>query len=411
MIAGGEAGPLVDDVDDEYLPARNPVTLTERRLEQVLGADIPGEQVLAILESLELSPEAGKDGWTVTPPSHRFDIAMEDDLVEEVARIYGYDQIPETTATAALPLPAVTESRIESDAIADALVARDFQEVITYSFIDSSANERLSGTNSEWVLSNPISSEMSVMRSSLLPGMLRVAAANIARQQDRVRIFELGNTYAGSHDAPEETLRVGGVLVGPRVAEQWAQKAEKADFFDVKSDVESLLAMSGLSAEFRFVEARHTALQPGQCAEVVRGDEPAGWVGKLHPETARFFDIKNDVFVFELDVNVCFAARIPDAKTISKFPAIRRDLALVVDDNVIADSLIDCVMASSSGLIRDVRIFDVYRGEGIEAGRKSIALGLILQETSRTLTDVDADQAIDAALQKLKQEFNADLRD
>lgn len=411
MIAGGDAGPLVDDYDEDLLPRRNSIRLTSARLQQVLGVAIPGGRVTEILQALGLEIEQGSDEWNVIPPSYRFDIAIEDDLVEEVARVYGYDQIPVATAAASLALGPVTETAIETDAIANALVARDYQEVITYSFVASESDRIVSGQETELVLSNPISSEMSVMRSSLWPGMLAVAASNVARQQDRVRIFETGRTYHGSLTEPREVQRVGGLVLGPSFGEQWSAKSQGVDFYDLKADVEALLDMSGAAGEFSFVAAEQAALQPGQTAEIRRSNDAVGYIGKLHPSVAAAFDLKPNVFLFELDAEKAFAAAVPTAAAISKFPAIRRDIAVVVDDEVIAADLVDAVRSAARGLIRRVTIFDIYRGSGIEAGRKSIALGLILQETSRTLTDVDADAAIDTALQKIKQEFNADLRD
>lgn len=411
MIAGGEAGPLVDDVDESLLPQRQPVALSRARLDRVLGTSVPANQVHEILEALGLAPERSGDDWVTHPPSHRFDIVIEEDLVEEVARVFGYDNIPPVTASAALPLAPVSETSVDADQVANTLVARDYQEVITYSFVDAELDKQVTGEATSLVLSNPISSEMSVMRASLWPGMLQVAAGNVARQQERVRIFELGRTYHGATDKPLETLRIAGLVLGPRVEEQWASGSQKVDFFDLKADVEALLSLSCHDGELRFVAVEHGALQVGQSAEIFRGDESLGLIGKVHPPVAKTFELKNDIFVFELDVEKSFATLVPTAQTISKYPAIRRDLAFVVDESVVAADMIAAAQSVAPELIRQVTVFDVYRGEGIEAGRKSIALGLILQETSRTLTDVDADRAIDAALQKIQQEFNADLRE
>ncbi len=410
-ITGGASGPLVDDYDEELLPDRAAITLTAARLRNVLGADIPAHTVTDILTALGLEEEERSDDWSVIPPSYRFDIAIEDDLVEEVARIYGYDRIPETTATANMPLGPVTETFVDLDQVADALVARDYQEVITYSFVDERADQRVSGAASELVLSNPISSEMSVMRSSLWVGMLNVAASNVARQQERVRIFEIGKTYHGSRDEPVEIVRVGGLVLGLAAPEQWASDARAVDFYDLKADVQVLLDMAGRPDGCDFTATEHPALQPGQAARIMHEGTLLGLVGKLHPSVAKSFDIKCDAFVFELDAEKAFAAEIPLAKTISKFPAIRRDIAVIVDDEVTGAQLARVARSAEPTLIEQVRIFDVYRGAGIEAGRKSVALGLILQETSRTLTDEDADAVVATAVQKIKQEFNADLRE
>ena len=408
-IAGGQAGPLVDDVDTDLLPAREPITLRAERLEQVLGAELPGDEVSRVLDALGLKGDHSDGRWRVTPPSHRFDLSIEDDLVEEVARIYGYDRLPETTAVAAMPLPAVTELRVADDTVADALVGRDYQEIVTYSFIDPAHESAIGAPSSDLVLSNPISSEMAVMRSSLLPGLLTAAAANLARQRDRVRIFEIGKTYHGDTTCAAEINRVAGLVAGHAVDEQWGSDRRAVDFFDAKADVMAILSATG--AEFEFRAGEDTALQPGQCADIFREDEKVGVLGKVHPSVAQNFDVEQDAFVFQFDIESTFAADVPAATAISKYPSVRRDIAVVVADDVSSAALVKVVKAAAPELVQHVTVFDVYRGSGIEAGRKSIALGLILQETSRTLTDVDADAAVDGAVQKLKQEFNADLRE
>ena len=410
-IAGGDAGPLVLDTAEEHLPSSQAIVLRRGRISTLLGVEIDDAEVVRILESLQMDVVSAKDGWTVTAPSHRFDMQYEVDLIEELARIHGYDSIPETTLSAKSPLETVTETKIEMERAGATLIARDYQEVVTYSFIDAESNTRFSGAESPLVLSNPISSEMSVMRSSLWPGMLEAAATNTARQQGRVRLFEVGKSFHGTLDAPEEVQRIAGLITGDVVPEQWGSGSQSVDFFDIKSDVEALLQLTGEGAEFSFRPASHPALQPGQTAEVVRGDDVIGVVGKLHPTQAKRFDLKRDVFVFELDADKALASNAPVAKAISKFPAIRRDLAVIVDEKVSADELIRAASAAAPALIRDVRLFDVYQGPGIEAGLKSVAIGLILQETSRTLTDDDADAAQAAAVQKLQQEFAAQLRD
>ncbi|NOX70092.1 MAG: phenylalanine--tRNA ligase subunit beta [Gammaproteobacteria bacterium] len=410
-IAGGQAGPLVEQVSEEHLPARNPVTLTRARLDKVLGTEIPAATVSDILSGLGLDSVQVNGDWQVSPPSFRFDIAMEDDLVEEVARIYGYDRIPEATGSANLPLGSVTETRIDLELVADTLVARDYQEVITYSFIDADSNETVTGKATELVLSNPISSEMSVMRGSLLPGMLAAAAMNVSRQQERVRLFEIGKSFHGTLETPVEVVRVAFLALGPGTREQWATKSQDTEFYDLKGDLEALIQMTGSTSEFDFVVTDHAALQPGQAAEIKRNGEVVGIIGKLHPRVAKSFELKKAVFVVEIDAHKMFVSSAPVAQSVSRFPTIRRDIAVIVDEDIAAAQLVRAVESAAPDLVREVTVFDVYRGPGIEAGRKSIALGLILQETSRTLTDEDADTAMNAAVQKLEQEFAAVLRD
>jgi len=410
-IAGGEPGPLVDNVEASHLPKSSSMTLRSTRLARILGTEVPADTVTEILVNLDLDAVANDDGWTIQIPSHRFDIDVEDALVEEVARIYGYDEIPEITAIADTPVASDSESRIGLDAVADALVGRDYQEVVTYTFIDKEADAIVSGVESELVLSNPISSEMTVMRSSVWPGLLSTAASNLARQQDRVRIFEIGKTFHGKLGASIELMRVSGLITGDALPQQWGSPAQPTDFFDIKADIENTLGMTGVRREFIFVAAEHRVLQPGQTAHIARNGDTVGIVGKLHPRYARKFNLDKDVFLFELDAENCFASAIPVAKTVSKFPAIRRDIAVVVDEKLTASEVIVAVEDAAPELVRNVTVFDVYQGSGIEAGRKSIALGLILQETSRTLTDDDADTVMSAVLRKLQQDFGAELRD
>ena len=410
-IAGGKAGPMTDVIVKEHLPANNEITLRRDRLSRLLGTSIDDAEVKSILSSLSMSVSETDSGWNVLAPSYRFDIAIEADLIEEIARIHGYDSIPEATAFAQAPLETVTESKIDFECVADTLVARDYQEVITYSFIDEQANEAFTGAKSELVLSNPISSEMSVMRASLWPGLVAAAAANYARQQDRVRLFEMSKSFHGKLGAHNEVVRIAGLASGPTRPEQWSSTSENVDFFDIKADVEVLLELSARDESVRFSAAEHPALQPGQTANIIRGDEIIGVIGKLHPRLAKRYDLKRPVYLFELDAVKTLRSSAPSARSISKFPAIRRDIAVVVDDAVSSAELVDAIAASSPGLIQGVRIFDIYKGDGIEAGRKSVAIGLILQETSRTLTDDDADAAMTAAVKNLHDQFAAVLRD
>jgi phenylalanyl-tRNA synthetase beta chain len=408
-IAGGEAGPLSDHVVEKHLPKNAPLLLRNSRLKRVLGAEIEGGRVSEILGNLGLATTDTDEGWSVDIP--RFDIDVEDALVEEVARIYGYDEIPETTAIAETPLATAPETRIDLEFVANTLVARDYQEVITYSFVDREIDARISGTSSELILSNPISSEMSVMRSSVWPGLLASASSNVARQQDRVRVFEMGKTFHGTLKAPEEVMRVAGLAYGAAAPEQWGSPAMAIDFFDIKADVAALLNAVGSGSTFDFVATEHPALQPGQAANILRGKEVVGVIGKLHPRVAKLFDLDKGVLLFELNAQSAFAATVPVAEEVSKFPMIRRDIAVVVGDEVSAADLVAAVESAAPDLIQSVNIFDIYKGSGIEAGLKSVALGLILQEISRTLTDDDADAAMKAVVCKLQQEFAAVLRD
>jgi len=411
QISGGKAGPLVVESAEKHLPKRSSIHLQKSHIARLLGLEFDDGEIVRILESLQMTVDETEGGWHVSAPSHRFDMQYEVDLIEEVARIHGYDSIPETTLVASSPLETVTESKIEMERAGATLIARDYQEVVTYSFIDAESNTKFTGVESPLVLSNPISSELSVMRASLWPGLVAAAAGNLARQQERVRLFEASRSYHGTLEAHSEVIRLAGLATGPVTPEQWGTKPETIDFFDIKADVEAVLSLACKLDEVHFTPVEHPALQPGQAAEIKRGDEVIGVLGKLHPRLAKDYDIKRAVYLFELDAEKALASAAPAAAGISKYPAIRRDIAIVVDDNVTADELLAAVAESAPDLIRDVRIFDIYKGERIEAGRKSVAIGLILQETSRTLTDDDADSAMAAAIAKLEDKFAANLRD
>jgi phenylalanyl-tRNA synthetase beta chain len=410
-IAGGEAGPLVDHHDENWLPKSSEMSLRKSRLRRILGVEIPVENVTRILTALGLDATENNDGWLARIPSYRFDIDVEDALVEEVARIYGYDEIPEITATVDTPLASAPEEKLLLDDIAATLVARDYQEVITYSFIDEEIDCLITGNKSELVLKNAISSEMSVMRGSVWPGLIDAASVNGARQQERIRLFEIGKTFHGAIDAHQEVVRVSAIVAGEKLEKQWGSQPQAVDFFDIKSDVAALIGMTGATEQFKFTETEHPALQSGQAAKIIRGGVEVGVVGKLHPTISKRFDLEKGAYLFEVDAERCFAALIPVAETVSKFPSIRRDIAVIVKDKVRSSELVEAAESAVPELVRDVRIFDVYKGPSIEEGLKSIALGLILQGTSRTLTDEDADAVMTTVLGRLKAEFGAELRD
>jgi len=410
-ISGGEAGPLVHQLADAHLPRREPITLRRSRVSMLLGLEVPDDVVDGVLTRLGLTVDKVEDGWKVIAPSYRFDITSEVDLIEEIVRIHGYDSVPETTEIAASPLRTVTESLVDLDRVSATLVARDYEEAITYSFIDERSNTAFAGGASELVLSNPISSEMSVMRSSLLPGLVSSAAANVARQQERVRLFEIGKSFHESLDAPGEVVRIAALATGTALPEQWGARSQAIDFFDIKADLVAVLELAGDATDITFRPLENPALQPGQAAAVVGDGRDIGIVGKLHPRVAKSFDLKRDAFVFEVDAIQGLASAAPVAEPVSRFPVIRRDIAVLVKQDIPGEELVQAVAAAAPDLMRDVRIFDIYTGPGIEAGLKSVAISLILQETSRTLTDDDADAAQAAAVQKLRDAFGAELRD
>jgi phenylalanyl-tRNA synthetase beta chain len=364
------------------------------------------ERILVGL-GMEVKPTA--EGWLATPPTHRFDIALEVDLIEEVARIYGYNRLPETAGAGGTALGTASEALVPAMRIADTLVPRGYQEVITYSFVDPQVQAQLFPGAEALPLSNPISSELGVMRVSLWPGLVHALRRNLSRRQERVRIFEQGLRFILEDNELKQINSVAGLVAGRRLPEQWGAAAERLDFHDAKGDVEVLLGLTG--ADFSFEAAEHPALHPGQAARVLRGGREVGWIGALHPRLVRDLDLELPPFLWELDHDLTFQAELPVFAEISRFPAIRRDIAVLVPRNVPVADLRKAVRAAGGGLLTESRVFDVYQGERIDSSLKSVAFGLILQDSSRTLTDEDADGVVASVVARLASEFGARIRD
>ncbi|MDE2339296.1 MAG: phenylalanine--tRNA ligase subunit beta [Gammaproteobacteria bacterium] len=412
-IAGGTAGPLTLTESEEDRPARPPVVLRRSQLGRLLGAQIPDERVCTVLENLGMRVQGLPEGWEVGPPAHRFDIALEADLIEEVARIVGYEAIEERDALAAERVRALPEFVPMERAVLELLATRGYQEAITYAFVDPQLQQQLFGDRSAPRLANPIASDLSVMRVSLWPGLLGAALENQRRQRDRIRLFEHGARFEQRDGVTHEIETLSAVACGPRMPEQWGlprPMREAADFFDVKGDLEVLLAAVSPGAVFSFVPGEHPSLHPGRSARVLRAGEPVGWVGELHPSLVRDLQFVHTPVLFELDW-AALALDRPAYREISRQPQVRRDLAVVVDESVPLSRLAERVALVGSSLLRDLRVFDVYRGPGIEDGRKSVALGLIFQDFSRTLTDDDVARLVAAVVADLRVSFNASIRE
>ena len=409
-ICSGRSGPLIVAERRADLPARSAVVLRRQRLDAVLGMTVADAQVESILAGLEMQAERTVEGWRVTPPAFRFDVAIEEDLIEEVGRMVGYDAIPATPGVGAARLGYATELVIDEERIADLLAARGYSEVITYSFIDEALEDAVNPGTAPVRLANPIASDMAVMRRSLWPGLLATVRHNLAHQRSRAKLFEIGPQFVAARDGVIETAIVAGIALGPRAAEHWDGAVPDADFYDVKGDVEALLALTSRTAEFTFAAATHPALAPGRTAQIKRGDDAAGWIGVLHPDLQRRLDLKRPPTVFALQLDAAFAAAVPAFRGYSKFPSIRRDLALVVDDDVPADAIVAAARVAGGTSLQHATIFDVYRGPGVDSRRKSVGLGLILQDVSRTLTDADADQTVQSITVHLERELGATIR-
>lgn len=406
--AGGQAGPVCVTRTAESYPPAAPIPLRHQRVQHVLGVKIDHATIQGLLVRLGMKLEASGDNWTVTPPSWRFDLRIEEDLIEEVARLYGFDNIPEQNAAGIWEMQPWTEGRVRNERAADLLVDRGYHEAITYTFTDASWQSILF-PETAIALSNPISAELAVMRLSLWPGLIQAVRENQRRQQLRVRLFEIGRRF-GAGDGAEAEM-IAGVASGPLLGEQWGTDVGKVDFFDVKADVEALLTLSGAHDEFRFSAEQHPALHPGQSARIWRADRPVGWLGALHPQHLKQMDLTYPVFVFELDAAAALTARVPEFAEISKYPAIRRDVAVIVDEAIHVDAIRAAVHASAGSLLNELTVLSVYRGRQFEKGKKSIALGMQLQDTSRTLTDHDADGIVAQVVDHLARQLNATIRD
>ena len=419
-IAGGEAGPLTTLMSKSYLPARKPVKLRQERLSRVLGVSFDSQFVETNLVNLGMDIKKTRDGWDVTPPAARFDIEIEEDLIEEMGRIYGYDNIPQTRPASIINMSPVKESLVGMDLVRQTLVDRGFYEAITYSFIDPTLHALVDPDSEAIALANPISADMSVMRTNLWAGLLDSLQYNLNRQQNRLCLFECGLRFLRQDNEIQQKLVVAGVLNGNVYPEQWAINNRKVDFFDVKGHVEALLGLTGNKLEFTFKVDSHPALHPGQSAAIYFGkneknQQHIGWVGALHPELGKKLDLSSATYLFELDASIFEAGKIPAYSSVSKYPAIRRDLAIIVDVNISAQKVMDTIHASclenGTNIVQDLELFDVYEGEGIDSGRKSLGLGLTLQHLSRTLTDTDVDSEIQNVISTLNSKLGATLRE
>ncbi|WP_337881388.1 phenylalanine--tRNA ligase subunit beta [Rheinheimera sp.] len=414
QIVGGEAGPVVEAVSESHLPKAAEITLTRAKLDKLIGIHIADATVLDIFQRLGLKVTPTADGWLAVAPGYRFDMQIAEDLVEEVARVYGYNNIPNVAPQAALSMSQHREARIDVHSLRDVLVGRGYQEAITYSFVDPKVQQVLFPQQQALVLPNPISADMSAMRLNLWPGLLQAALYNQNRQQNRIRLFEYGLKFipdATAENGVRQVEVIGGLVVGSYGNEHWAIAERAVDFYDAKGDVEALLSLTSAPGEFSFSKGEHSALHPGQTALVSRNGQPVGYIGALHPEAQNKLGIKGKAYLFELELTAFGDKHIVLAEELSKYPANRRDLAIVVKSDVRFSDILATIRKVSGNQLVDLRLFDVYTGQGVAEGHKSLAVALTLQDKTRTLEDKDIQQVITAVVDVLKTEFNATLRD
>ncbi|WP_303901095.1 phenylalanine--tRNA ligase subunit beta [Thiohalomonas denitrificans] len=410
-ITGGRPGPVIEVVSEEYLPARTPVAIRHQRITRVLGSEIPAGQVQDVLERLDMGVTSIDAGWMVTPPSFRFDIRIEEDLIEEVARVVGYNNLPGCAPTAPLVMRTEPEAEVPLTRLRRLLVDRGYQEAITYSFVEPRVQEVLDPEADAIPLANPISADLSVMRTTLWSGLIPALIRNLNRQQGRVRLFETGLRFLRSGEETRQEPMLAGVVAGSALPEQWGSPNRPVDFFDVKGDVEELFHLSGRAENVTFEAAEHPALHPGQSALIRLDGEAIGWIGALHPSVEASLDLSARAFIFEVRLDAVTHGRLPQFHELSRFPAIRRDIAVVVERDMPAAKVAECARAAAPEILRELKFFDVYEGEHIDSSRKSLALRLTLQSQSRTLTDEEVDAVIDGVVTTLGNQLGASLRE
>ncbi len=410
-IAGGEAGPLQVTKARGAVEPQQWVRLRRSRLHRLLGATVPDEEVRSLMMAIAERVETDSEGWRVESPPHRFDIRIEADLIEEVARLRGFDSIAENDAIAPQVAGYAGELRVEENRLLFTMVDSGYREAITYSFVDPAVQRLLFPDTPGLSLVNPISAELSEMRVSLWSGLVVACRENLRRQQSRVRLFEMGKKFETGGSGLREVETLCAVATGARWPEQWGSAREALDFYDVKADVQNVLALTGDGPSVRFEADSLPCLRPGRAARIFRGAAPIGWLGELHPQLTKTLNLTHTLYLFELEIESAFICNKLIFNNISRFPSVRRDLAVVVDEAVTLAVLRENVSVSASDLLIELRVFDVYRGPGVDSGRKSIALGLILQDSSRTLTDVDADAVVNAVVARLRDVLSATIRD
>ena len=407
-IVGGEAGPVQEGCDDTTLPLQETITLRAERLQRMLGLSLEVDWVTQTLQGLGLKVEAITEGWRATAPSWRFDLAIEADLIEEIGRIYGYDQLPSTHPELSAEIRSNPEAITPLSLIRQTLVDQGYHEVITYSFVDPKLQQVMDPEHEALALANPISSDLSVMRTSLWPGLLQSLEFNSKRQQSQVRLFETGLRFIPGTEGLQQQRVISGLIYGDIQPEQWGASSRTVDFFDMKGDVEQLLQQC---SEVEFIAAEHPVLHPGKSAQIRTGEELLGWMGALHPAVAAKLSLPKNIILFELDLALQQQRTIPQFSALSKFPMIRRDLAILLSDQIPAQSVLNTVKQSvDEQLLRDVRLFDLYQGEHLKAGEKSLAFGIFLQHDARTLTDEEIEAVVQSVIEQLDMQHGAKLR-
>ena len=408
QICGGQVGAITEVTGT--LPTRHAVKLRMARLVSVLGIAFASEEVAQLLTQLGFMFSLTDGVFVVTPPSYRFDIAIEEDLIEEIARLHGYDHIPATPPVATLKMLAAPERQLHLNQLRDQLVASGYQEVVTYSFVDESWERGLLGNDTPIKLKNPIASNLGVMRTSLWGGLLETLSYNLNRKQERAYLFEIGAVYHQHANAYHETTRVSGLAYGSTKPEQWAEAQREVDFFDVKAHVATLLNATHKGELITYEKAVHSALHPGQSARILLEGKAIGWLGKLHPKWQQHYDLPKSTYLFEMDVNAVLTRDVPVYQEVSKLLPVRRDLAVVLDETIDVQTVLHAIKNENIALVTEAALFDLYQGRGVAENKKSLALSVLMHDTQKSMTDIDADMVIANLLEFLKNKFDAELR-
>ena len=410
-ICGGEAGPVVDQTAAEHLPKAKTVKLRRGRITRLLGVELADDVIADILTRLGLTIETIDEGWQVTAPSHRFDIAIEADLIEEVARIYGYNNMPAIKSQGEMVMNAQPEKQIGINRYKHLMVARGYQEAITYSFVDPELQKLVFPDTESLSLLNPISTDMGDMRVSLWPGLIQALQRNQSFREQRVRLFETGLRFLPEGEGINQQLTIAGLISGEQQPENWENHHQVIDFYDIKADVEAICGLSSADDEYSVEIANISALHPGQSAVLKRKGVNVGHFGAIHPKIAKKLKLSGAVYLFEIALDYISTSSIPEYQEWSKFPGSTRDLAVIVDESVTAEQLLSEVRVGGGKQLVKARIFDIYRGKGVDFGRKSVALGLTFGDFSHTLKDTDVTAVIDKIIKQLSERFSATLRD
>jgi phenylalanyl-tRNA synthetase beta chain len=413
-ICGGEPGPTVDTV--AKLPERRPVRMRVARAHKIIGVPVSAAEMADIF--VRLGFVAAQDGETfvVNPPSFRFDIEIEEDLIEEVARVHGFERIPARPPRAPVTMRPQREGERSPHALRQRLADADYHEAINFSFVDPQWEADFAGEESPIRVLNPIASQLAVMRSTLFGSLVTNVAHNVARKAPRIRMFELGRVYLRDRSVREgaqavegirQPTRIGAIAYGPALEEQWGVSDKRAvDFYDVKADVEALLAPKVA----RYDAVPHPALHPGRSARVSLDGAPIGWVGELHPRWQQKYGLPLPAALFELDVEALTRGDLPRYREVSKYPPVIRDRAMEFDESLPVARILQEIEQNRPPVVQEIRLFDYYRGKGVERGKKSLAFRVVMQDTARTLTDAEADAAMAQLTELLAAKFGAKLR-